>query len=127
MYKQHPCIQVLLESKLDTGPNPLSVRRFCSEYPNDKKSANLAQPISVLQSTYFNKQLSDGVQTNIFHSGAGQPLPAFLSGEVFVNEYGPCDKYDFSETDHTAGYDQTALKFSHSIKDLFKRFNPPLL
>ena len=112
------------ESKLDPGPNPLSVRRFCSEYPNDKKSSNLAQPISVLQSTYFNKQLSDGVQTNIFHGGAGQSFPVFLAGEVIVHEYGACDRYDFSETDHTAGYDPTALKFSLSIIDLFKRFNP---
>lgn len=115
--------QVILESNLAPGPNSIAVRRFCSEYPNDKKSSTLLRPISILQSTYFNKKLSEGLEQNLFHSGAGVSTSSLLSSALSVNEYGPCDKYDFNEQDHTAVYDPTALKFMKSITTLFNKIN----
>ena len=106
---------------LSTGPNQIPVKKFCSEYPSDKKSKNFAISISILESTLYNKQLSEGSSISVHYLGnvtgeASGKLEEFLS----VNEYGDCDRYDFSESDKTAGYQADALRFS---KDLLNSFN----
>jgi hypothetical protein len=107
------------------------VRRFCAEYPNDKKAANLGQPpLPPLQSTYYSQLLSSGLAASLQHlaasasqseqsgrhagdqsqsanssSGGGVLLQgggggsragvAEVGDELMINEYGPCDSFDF--------------------------------
>ena len=47
----------------------LPIRRFCAEYPSDKKAANLNSPLALLQSTYYNQQMSSGLATSLQHLG----------------------------------------------------------
>lgn len=113
------------KDELAAGAQPLSVRRFCAEYPNDKKAANLGQPLAILQSTYYSKQLSLGLTASLQHLGPGPPTrnslaaasgptAAAVSNELTVNAYGPCDTFDFSQ-DRTSVYDASAHRF---FKDL---------
>jgi hypothetical protein len=113
------------DSQLTAGPHAVPVRRFCAEYPNDKKSANLAQPLPPLQSTYYSQLLSSGLTANLQHlpaaaasqSETGRRRPtdqsegsnrvgvqsqagggvgdARVADELMINEYGPCDSFDF--------------------------------
>ena len=108
---------------LSTGPNTVSVMKFCSEYPSDKKSKNFAISISILESTLYNKQLSEGASISLHYLGdvageASEKVEEFVS----VNEYSDCDRYDFSESDKTAGYQADALIFSTDLINLYKRF-----
>jgi len=108
---------------LSTGPNTVQVKRFCSEYPSDKKSKNFPISISILESTLYNKQLSEGASISLHYLGdvageASEKVEEFVS----VNEYSDCDRYDFSESDKTAGYQADALRFSKDLINLFIRF-----
>eukprot|EP00088_Acartia_fossae_P046383 TRINITY_DN5006_c0_g1_i1.p1 TRINITY_DN5006_c0_g1~~TRINITY_DN5006_c0_g1_i1.p1 ORF type:complete len:442 (+),score=62.11 TRINITY_DN5006_c0_g1_i1:73-1398(+) len=145
--------QTLNASLLEPGPNQLKVRRFCSEYPNDKKTAYLTRPVSILQSTYYHKNMSANVTRNLVRRGGvtvggksappankqtvSPPLPSkfarnagvvvdaggsSIASKMFINEYGSCDRYDFSENDATAVYEAGALRFSNSLPAFMKKY-----
>merc|ERR1719361_1258012 len=40
------------------GPNNLRVKRFCSEYPIEKRAKNIRVPITVLEYTYYSEKHS---------------------------------------------------------------------
>ena len=108
---------------LSAGPNKIPVKKFCSEYPSDKKSKNFAVSISILESTLYNKQLSEGSSISVHALGnvageASDKVEEYLG----VNEYGDCDRYDFSESDKTAGYQADALRFSKDLLQLFSKY-----
>ena len=115
--------QALHTAHLSQGPHQVPVRRFCSEYPSDKKSKNFPVSISILESTLYNKQLSEGLSITL-HSLGNTTGEASANIEEFVsvNEYGACDRYDFTETDKTAGYQADALRFSKDLINLYKRY-----
>jgi len=103
----------------------LQVRRFCSEYPSDKKSKNLPLSLSILQSTLYSKQLSQATTVRLHSLGnknntgeASDSLEQILT----VNEYGDCDKDDFTQTDQTAGYQDDALRFSKDLINLYHKY-----
>lgn len=105
------------------GPNPLLVKKFCAEYPEDKQSKNFAARISLLQSTFYNQQLSDGVTSNIHFLGDVTGKEEHKKEDILnVNEYGGCERYDFKETDKTAVYESDALRFSKGLLEYFKKY-----
>jgi hypothetical protein len=90
-------------SNLPDGPHPLSVRRFCAEYPNDKKAANIGRPLAILQSTYFSQELSKNLSVSLQHLSWAAPSSARpaapssgapVSDELTINQYDPCDTFD---------------------------------
>jgi len=128
--------ELLQHTNLGVGPNPLQVRRFCSEYPDDKTSATLPRRVLMLQSTYYNKRLSTSVDTGgnsidadmsavaeLVHTGhARSNLPTHVKTELLVNEYGTCHRYDFSANDKTAVHDKSALKYTKTLLDAYKKY-----
>merc|ERR1712106_504030 len=77
---------------------------------SDKKSKNFPISISILESTLYNKQLSEGLSITLYSLGntTGE-TSANIEEFMSVNEYGACDRYDFTETDKTAGYQPESL------------------
>lgn len=119
--------QVLLTSNLAVGPNPLQVRKFCSEYPDEKSSSIMSRKIGMLQSTYYNRKLSTaaaaGVPVELVHTGPSlTQQQTHIKTEILVNDYGACDQYDFSEHDKTAIHDKSALKFTDSMLNAYKMY-----
>jgi len=115
--------QALLSTE---GPRQLQVRKFCSEYPSDKKSKNFPLSISILQSTLYSKQLSEGSSISIHTLGKNTVVEKPSTGLeqiLTVNEYDDCDKYDFSESDQTAGYQADALRFSKDLMNFFSKYS----
>jgi len=103
----------------------LQVRRFCSEYPSDKKSKNLPLSLSILQSTLYSKQLSQGTTVRLHSLGNNNntgEASASVEQILTTNEYGDCDKDDFTQTDQTAGYQDDALRFSKDLINLYHRY-----
>ena len=86
-------------------------------------SKNLPVSISILESTLYNKQLSEGLSITLYSLGntTGE-ASANVEEFVSVNEYGACDRYDFTETDKTAGYQADALRFSKDLINFYKRY-----
>ena len=120
--------KTLLSTTVKQGPRQLQIRKFCSEYPSDKKSKNFPLSIPILQSTLYNKQLSKNVTISIHSLGGtedthGGESSASLEQILTVNEYVYCDRYDVSETDKTAGYQADALRFSKDLITLFKKYS----
>jgi len=113
----------LVDDKLSSGPNSVPVKKFCSEYPHDKKSSNNPVNLAILDSTLYNKHLSHGV-TAIIHSfnNATESRTEVNQDIITVHEYGACDRYDFSETDKTAAYDDGALKFTKHLINIYNKF-----
>jgi len=114
----------LLNNSVKRGPNKLLVKMFCSEYPSEKKAKNLSIPISLLESTWYNKDLSKDGSLNAIGSGealdnATDDVESVLS----INEYRACDKYDISETDPSAVYEGNALKFSSKLVTYYRKFS----
>jgi len=109
---------------LKRGPNKLQVNKFCSEYPTEKKAKNIEVPITVLEYTYYNKQLSQDSVTIVSLSSsdsdsdvASKSVPDILS----INDYRDCDNYDLKETDENAIYDPNSLRFfSELVKHYIK-------
>merc|ERR1711936_720333 len=103
----------LLQGHLAQGPHSLSVRRFCSEYPTEKHAPLLNASIRVFQSTFFNKQLSKEAfaEFNWLETSASA---SNVKGEnvMAVNEYGECQRHDFSATDKDAQYEAGAMRFA---------------
>ena len=99
----------------------LPYTRFCSEYPTEKQSKGLNTTLRLFQSTFYNKQLSKDDFLSLHWLGSS---PGSGSGSVAsvlsVNEYGACDRHDFSETDKDAQYEGDALRFA---KDFIQFFN----
>jgi len=110
-----------------TGPQKLPVKIFCSEYPTEKKAKNLSFPVSLLQSTWYNKQMSEEAvgSINKLMKGGGEVVSdniGDIGDIVSINEYKACDKYDFSETDKSAVYEGNALRFQSSLVSFYKKF-----
>ena len=123
--------EALQQTKLEQGPNQIQVRKFCSEYPNDKKSSHLSKPVALLQSTYYHKTLSEGQTATLVHRSASSKSKPTANDktetkdeteELFVNEYGSCDRYDFSEKDPSAVYENSALRFVSSLPAFMKNY-----
>ena len=123
--------EALQQTKLEQGPNQIQVRKFCSEYPNDKKSSHLSKPVALLQSTYYHKTLSEGQTATLVHRSASSKSKPSVNDktetkdeteELFVNEYGSCDRYDFSEKDPSAVYENSALRFVSSLPAFMKNY-----
>ena len=120
--------QTLISYPSQPGPITLSVRRFCSEYPNDKKSSTLQKPLSILQSTYYNSKMSENVTAELIKRETSRfatntkHTEANLSNQLHINEYGSCNSYDFNEKDETAVYEDGALRFIESFPSFIKSF-----
>jgi hypothetical protein len=124
--------ETLNMTNLEPGPNPVKVRRFCSEYPNEKKSSYLAKPVSLLKSTYYHKTMSENLTSVLVHrvsttsnskSKTNTTTDAVGSNsQLFVHEYDSCDRYDFSEKDRTAVYESSALRFISSLPAFMKTY-----
>jgi len=126
--------QTLISYPSQQGPITLSVRRFCSEYPNDKKSSTLQKPVSILQSTYYNSKMSENVTTELIKRETrgfatnntkyteDTFLQTNLRNQLHINEYGSCNSYDFNEKDETAVYEDRALRFIESFPSFIKSF-----
>ena len=84
----------------------------------------------MLQSTYYNRKLSTaaagaggGVLAELVHTGPSlTQQQTHIKTEIFVNDYGACDQYDFSEHDKTAIHDKSALKFTDSMLNAYKMY-----
>lgn len=123
--------ETLISYPSKQGPNTLTVRRFCSEYPNDRQSSSLEKPVSILQSTYYNRKMSEHLSsqlvkreqvsstTNVKYT-EDTPKQGNLSNKLHINEYGSCDSYDFDEKDETAVYEDGALRFLNSFPAFMK-------
>ena len=107
-----------------TGPQKVPVKIFCSEYPTEKKAKNLSFPVSLLQSTWYNKQMSDEAvgSINKLVKEGGEAVSDNIGDIVSINEYKACDKYDFSETDKSAVYEGNTLRFQSSLVSFYKKF-----
>merc|ERR1711908_200827 len=107
---------------LSKGQNKIPVKKFCSGYPSDKKSKDLDFSISILESTLFNKQLSEGSSISVHYLGNDtREAPAKVEKFLSVSEYGDCERYDFTENDKSAGYQPDALRYSKPLLDLYKK------
>jgi len=118
--------KTLASTPIKQGPRQLQIRKFCSEYPSDKKSKNFPLSISILQSTLYNKQLSKDVTISIYSLGGTEDTgvnesSASLEQILTVNEYVDCDRYE--DSDKTAGYQADALRFSKDLINLFKKYS----
>jgi len=140
----------LSRARIDPGPNKVNLRRFCSEYRNEEvegKGEGASMPL--LLQTYFNKDLSKGLTSTLYHSSSSSsaatapdsPLlqpdhqardglapgwdlePADLQQQasdlLAVNDYAACDRFDFTETDANAQVDRNAAKFSEKFRAFF--------
>jgi len=114
----------LSKTSLEAGPNSLEVRKFCSEYPNDPRSAGLSRPPAFLQSTHFNTELSKGLSAQLYHAGPGRTsgLTSDSGLEVRVHEYGPCQRFDISELDDTAVHDPDPISFIKSFPAFIAKY-----
>jgi len=111
-----------MRKDVSLGASRVDVRKFCSEYPTEKQAKNFKFSLGILESTFYNKQLSDGltVELNVL-----QKVPKLGDdGEdsLSVHEYGSCDRYDFKETDKTAVYQPDGLRFAKDLLDMFNKF-----
>jgi len=118
--------KTLLSTTVKQGPRQLQIRKFCSEYPSDKKSKNFPLSISILQSTLYNKQLSQDAIINIHSLVSTEDTGAVESSAsleqiLTVNEYVDCDRLE--KTDQTAGYQDDALRFSKDLINLFNKYS----
>jgi len=113
----------LLNNSVKKGPNKVRVKMFCSEYPSEKKAKNLSIPISMLESTWYNKDLSKDGTINAIGSEATDNTDDNLETVLSINEYRACDKYDISETDPSAVYEGNALKFSSKLVTYYRKFS----
>ena len=109
---------------LAAGPNRLEVRRFCSEYTNDPRSTGLKRPITFLQSTHFNTDLSQGLLVPLYHLGRDQLADPLCRGcrSVRVHEYGACDRFDISERDATAVHDPDLDMFFNQLPSFIAKY-----
>ena len=102
----------------------MPVRRFCSEYPTEKQATLLNTSIRVFQSTFFNKQLSKEAfaEFNWLETSASA---ASVKGEdvMAVNEYGECQRHDFSDTDKDAQYEASAMRFAKDFLKYYEKYN----
>ena len=116
--------ETLMSSNLKQGPNQIKVKRFCSEYPNDAKASHFSKPVSLLQSTYYHKTMSDSMPSvQLVHRASSKAQDTSNSpSEVFVHDYSSCDRYDFSEKDPSAVYEISALRFLKSLPTFMKKF-----
>ena len=107
---------------LSQGPNSVTVKRFCSEYPTEKQAKGFNTSLKVFESTFYNQQLSkdDTVNLNWLETSGGGEASLQLGEVLSVNEYGACDRHDFSATDKEARYEGDALRFS---KDFLQYYN----
>merc|ERR1712203_364042 len=114
----------LLQGHLAQGPQSLPVRRFCSEYPTEKQASLLNPSIRVFQSTFYNKQLSKETfaELNWLESSSG--IPSVKAEDVLmVNEYGECQRHDFSATDKDAQYEAGAMRFAKEFILYCNKYN----
>ena len=113
-----------LEHSLQKGPNKVGVKKYCSEYPTEKKAKGLSIPIPMLESSWYNKQLSENEEISLVKlSDDKEPVKddKVLTEELSLNEYRACDKYDFSETDENSVYQNFALKFSTDLISYYRK------
>jgi len=114
----------LLQGHLAQGPQSLPVRRFCSEYPTEKQASLLNTSIRVFQSTFYNKQLSKETfaELNWLESSSGSPSVK-VEEVLTVNEYGECQRHDFSATDKDAQYEAGAMRFAKEFIKYVNKYN----
>ena len=116
--------QLLVPSTKDTlketlrafkrGPNKTQVKRFCSEYPTEKRAKNLEVPITVLEYTYYSKKYSKET-VDIVSLVGGDDGGEDLENVISVNEYKDCDDYDLKTDDEDAVYDSSGLRYFSSL------------
>jgi len=106
---------------LDPGPNPVPVRRFCSEFPSSPQSGNLAVP--ALDQVQYSSQLSQDRTVQLVSlepsqgqgQGQGQDLGQYLS----VHDYSDCKSMSEEE-----GVTETrAQQFSAKLVSLYRKHN----
>ena len=106
---------------LGPGPNPVPVRRFCSEFPSSPQSGNLAVP--ALDQVQYSSQLSQDRTVQLVSlepsqgqgQGQGQDLGQYLS----VHDYSDCKSMSEEE-----GVTETrAQQFSAKLVSLYRKHN----
>ena len=106
---------------LKKGPNKLLVKKFCSEYPQEKRAKNLAVPITPLEYTQYNKLLSQETRTIVSLSGDETEVASQGVGDILgINEYRDCDNFEMKETDTV--YEPSALRFFSELVKHYSRY-----
>ena len=106
---------------LKKGPNRLTVKRFCSEYPQEKRAKNLAVPITQLEYTQYNKQLSQESRTIVSLAGEESDVTSQAVGDVLsINEYRDCDNDDMEDKDTV--YEPNALRFFSELVKHYSKY-----
>jgi len=116
--------QLVQGKALTQGPNPVPLKRFCSEYPTEKQTRSFNITLRVFESTFYNKQLSkdENINLNSLEASAGART-ASGSDLLTVNEYGACDRHDFSATDKDAQYEPDTLRLSKDFIQYYNKYN----
>ena len=106
---------------LKKGPNKLLVKKFCSEYPQEKRAKNLAVPITPLEYTQYNKLLSQETRTIVSLSGDETEVASQGVGDILgINEYRDCDNFEMKETDTV--YEPSALRFFSELVKHYSKY-----
>ena len=110
---------------LKRGPNKLRVKKFCSEYPTEKRAKNLQVPISLLEYTYYSKKMSQvtvSVVSLTSSDGVGDGAVQGVDEILSINEYKDCDDYDIKETDEDAVYESSGLRFFSELVKHYSKY-----
>ena len=106
---------------LKKGPNKLLVKRFCSEYPQEKRAKNLEVPITQLEYTQYNKLLSQETRTIVSLAGEESEAASQAVGDIVsINEYRDCDNEDLKEADTV--YEPSALRFFSELVKHYSKY-----
>ena len=112
-----------IEASLKKGPNKVMLKKFCSEYPTEKKAKGLSIPITMLESSWYNRELSpeEGAVIVRLSGKDSSESSSELGEELSFNEYKACDRFDISETDSSAVYENHAFKYSSDLISYYRK------
>ena len=106
------------------GPNKLLVKKFCSEYPTEKRAKNLAVPITQLEYTQYNKLLSQETRplVSLAASEESEMTSPAVGDFLGINEYRDCDNFDTKETDADTVYEPSAMRFFSELVKHYSKY-----